>query len=588
MQLIERSMGQYRLGPLTYVSVLEGQLAGAFNKSTGRFQVLPPGNTYVLHSQEFADVSVARRTEKFQLGPFYFLTVTDGYVAGAFKKKSGVFMSFPPGSSYQLNVEDWEAPSATKRDSHMVKCGPLTYLTSRPDMLMGAFRTKDGAFEEFNEAGKEYVLHERDYHSITNIPKYSEKPADFGPNVVVTIPDGYWGVFARQGRIEIKEPGFYQVSSEYAVLPAIPSRTYTRQHEGLNFKSKDGIRMAVSLNVVWRVNDASAVALFPGTFSDLVQALSSTTEVNLVKNCQSYNREELLPTQQDIFAGRGSELSEAELKTLLAEAEARKGKVYGVMEETVLETLRTRSTMGAWGIEIVSVLLEGFQLLDEGIIDDLTKITRSIIATKSEKVRGELAIAQAEAEKRTNEKKAEAVAAVKIQDARAAAQVQETQASAQARTRVLAAEAENEVQILQASTRAKADAEARGVELEIETRERREKLEISVKERRETAQADADAMRILAEAQFEKSKKENEAAMMVPPAQVELEKARYAVEALEKIGAAAWRHPEPMQEALAALKPYLRLGSMTLSDLTKNAAAVEAVDGAAAGGKARR
>ena len=249
-------------------------------------------------------------------------------------------------------------------------------------------------------------------------------------------------------------------------------------------------------------------------------------------------------------------MGEDELAALLQAADANKAKVYASVEEVVLGTLQERSKMGSWGLQVISVQVEGFSLLDQGIISDLAGITRSIIATKAEKVKGELAIAQAEADKLTNKKRAEATAAVAVQEAEAAAQVRATQAKAEAEARVVAAKAETDVQVLQASSQAKADAEARAVQLEIASREKRE-----------SAEAEATAIKLLAAANHDKALKEAEAAAAVPPQQVELEKARLAVAALEKLGAAAWRHPEPMMEAMEELKPFLRLGSTSLADL---------------------
>ena len=42
----------------------------------------------------------------------------------------------------------------------------------------------------------------------------------FGPNLVVTIPDGHSGVFQKEGKVEIVGPGFYKMTNEY-ILPAV-------------------------------------------------------------------------------------------------------------------------------------------------------------------------------------------------------------------------------------------------------------------------------------------------------------------------------------------------------------------------------
>ena len=56
----------------------------------------------------------------------------------------------------------------------------------------------------------EFVLHDRDYHGLTVVNKYSVSVQDFGPNKIVTIPEGLCGVFEKEGSIQIKEPGFYR------------------------------------------------------------------------------------------------------------------------------------------------------------------------------------------------------------------------------------------------------------------------------------------------------------------------------------------------------------------------------------------
>jgi hypothetical protein len=44
----------------------------------------------------------------------------------------------------------------------------------------------------------------------------------FGCFKVVTIRDGYCGQFEVEGRIEIKEPGYYKVESNVNIYDSIP------------------------------------------------------------------------------------------------------------------------------------------------------------------------------------------------------------------------------------------------------------------------------------------------------------------------------------------------------------------------------
>lgn len=247
VELVQRTIDPFKLGPLHFVTVKDGQLGGAYHKESGRYQILPPGATYCLHSKEYEVPLLKQRTELFRLGPFYFLTVKNGFLAGAYLKKGGSFQMLPPGHTYQLNEEDYEQPTMVKKDRHIVVCGPLTFLTVAKGKLSGAYRVADGHFVEFDDPSTEYVLHEKEYHGLVTINKYDYIEQQFGPDKVITIPDGSVGVFEKEGKIEIRPAGFYKVSSEFKILPSIPINTYTCMVRQLLFKSKDGIAMAVRL-----------------------------------------------------------------------------------------------------------------------------------------------------------------------------------------------------------------------------------------------------------------------------------------------------------------------------------------------------
>merc|ERR1719335_530513 len=143
-------------------------MGGAFERNTGIFRILSPGPPYLLHEKSYEDIELVKRSNLFRLGPYSFVTVLNGHIAGVHMKKGGEFVLLPPGSTYQLNDDEFDAPSLVKRDQHVVRCGPLTFLTLQEGVLTGAYRTKDGRFEEFStstRAGQmdtdEYVLHER-------------------------------------------------------------------------------------------------------------------------------------------------------------------------------------------------------------------------------------------------------------------------------------------------------------------------------------------------------------------------------------------------------------------------------------------
>lgn len=534
-QVVRRTLQPYVIGPLTYATVSDGEVGGAWHIRSGRFQLFNAGQTVRLHSKEYEGLEIKSRTEKFTLGPWAFVTVREGWVSGAYKKSGGDWLQLPAGQSYQLNREDYTDPELVKRGSHVTKCGPLTYLTLDSGKLAGAWRVHDGTWEEFTDESREYILHERDYHGLTLIDRYSNEAQRFGNSVIITVPPASAAIFNKAGSLEVLEPGFYKLSVEYQQLALVPTRTFTTQFGALPFKSQDGISMATAVTFVWRVADPRAVAMLPGSFEDLKEKLVITAKANLAAQLARHNRDELLPTQQDVLTrGAASEDADAVTK-LLDEAEKQQRQLINDMQEQMQGLLRTRAEQGHWGIEVLAFSFEGFELLDHSVIEDLAKMTRSIIATKNERVRGDLAVAKAEADKLAALKQTEAETHVRIERARAEA------------------EAEKHV----ATAAAQAEAAARAI-----------KLEISNRERKERAEAEADAIRVLAEANYAKAVKEAEAASRIPPQHVELERARLAVEGLEKLGHAAWRLPEPMLEALEALKPYMRVGGMTMADIT--------------------
>lgn len=555
IELVKRSLQPFRLGPYQFVTVTDGQLAGAFTKD-GRFQVLPPGNTYQLHEKHFDPAQLVNRTDSFRLGPYYYLTVRKGYIAGAIRKKGGEFVVLPPGETYRLNIEDFFEPVHIKRDKHIVQCGPLTFLTVNQGMLSGAYRVSDGQFVEFDDPDAEYVLHELEYHSLQSINKLSSEVQKFGPYHVVVVPEGFCGVFQREGRIEIKEPGFFQVpSDQYTILDPIPLKIFTLTFSGLEFKTRDGISMAMNATVVWKVETPLETSKFPGGFEAVQSNVQSRARNNLVKLCMHYNRGELLPTQQDVIVAKGAEISDEEAEKLMKESMQNTRALYGEVEKHCKEILVEASKQSGWGVSILKTSLDGFELLDKAIIDDLAKITRSLIAAKSEKVKGELAIAQAEAEKKASVKRAENDAEISMQRAEAAARVLQTEARAAAEARVAEAEAENKVKVLFATNQAKAEAESQRI-----------RLDIDIRDKKERAEAEAHAMKLLAEAEYDKQMKENEAAKQIPMHQIELEKARIAADAVQNFGQAAWRHPQDMMNFLEQLMPFLRLAPTTTAE----------------------
>lgn len=236
-------------------------------------------------------------------------------------------------------------------------------------------------------------------------------------------------------------------------------------------------------------------------------------------------------------------------------------KLYETISTECLDNMKQIVESSGIGISILSVRIDSFTLLDEQIAKDLTEITRSILAKKSTRMAGELAVERAEAQKIESEKKTDAETAVKIKIAEADAKVKETEARANGRAKVAAVEAENQVRILMETTKAKADFEVEKINAE----RRETKLNIEVKEKIRTAEA--NSINIIELANFNKESKEFEARSKMPSQELELEKARIASEAVEHFGKAAWQYPDQMSAFMKEVFPLLRLGPKTAPEI---------------------
>jgi len=569
IELKKRTLCPFNVGPVHFITVKEGEMAGAYEKATGLYQLLPPGHTYQLHEKAYEGIELVKRSNLFRLGPYSFVTVLNGHIAGVHMKRGGEFVLLPPGSTYQLNDDEFDVPCLVKRDRHVVKCGPLTFLTLQEGVLTGAYRTKDGRFEEFATAqDEEFILHDRDYHGLTVVDKYSSKVQDFGPNKIVTIPEGFCGVFVREGQIEIKEPGFYKVPAEYIIRENIPLQIYTERFNKLLLRTKDSVRIHLSSVAIWRVEDPLQAAKFPGTLQELQDSLKEKAVSCFGMLLRNLSRAEILPTAQDVSVDvlltHGAEMedgqAEAAAEELMRKAVENSKEALQTVEAQCLELLNAASVDGSWGLRVVSVKVDSLELGDESILRDLESIAQAQLATKRKQVEGRQQVAAAHVEREAA-----------MQKAQAKADVEQHHAESGAKVRLAQAKAQNEIALMEATNAAKAQAEAQKIEFEMQ-REMAENQtaieELRVKQKQREAESEAAAILAMATANHERGLKEQEVKSHMPPQELELRRLELIVEGMKHFGQAAWRHPEEMQSLMNQLKPYLRLGPMTAGDLT--------------------
>lgn len=533
IQVVKRTDDLFQLGPYEFVCVKSGNLAGAFRKADGVFQLLPPGHSYKLHSKDYEPIEIVTKKIQFSLGPYYYLTVKANYVAGVFIRKTGLFRQLEPGKTYRLNRDLYMEPIQECRITHITKCGPLTFLTVKQGTLNGAFRVADGAFVEFLDTDVEYKLHEKEYYGLTTVPRNSPKPQQFGPYKVVTIREGFVGQFEREGKIEIKQPGFYKVDSTYTVYESIPVKMFQEilTESSLGFRTKDGVTMAAKASITWCVTEPLMVAKFAGSFKMLRDLVIERASDVIVRLCKVYNRGELLPTKQDIERASGEEqLSQKEMSKITDEA-AR--QLLSQLIDSCTDNLNEISKTSKLGITIVKVQIDRFTLKNQKILDDLEEITKAELAAKAEKVRGDLEIAKAEAESKKRMKLAEADASV-----------MRTQVATECETRMKENEADNKIRSSQEAMLVK----------------------IATDKMVQEAEAKAQAIKAITDAEYNKTVKEREAASVMSTCELELKRLELQVEMLKEIGQAAWKYPDVYSGFLEEFGSSLRFGPMTVEE----------------------
>jgi regulator of protease activity HflC (stomatin/prohibitin superfamily) len=557
VQLVERVNDVFRVGPFEFVTVKDGQIAGAFSKLNGRFQILPPGKSYQLHQKDYSNVHLINRTKEFKLGPYYFLTVSSREEAGVYRKKDGLFVRLAAGKTYQLNEDSFEQPIIVKRKSHVTKCGPLTMLTVEEGTLNGAYRVSDGKFVEFEDQTQEYVLHEKGYHGLVTVSRNSNLVQFFGPFKVVTIREGFVGQFEIEGNIDIKQPGYYKVESNVNIYDPIPVRMFQEILPELEFRTKDGVSMGVKTTITWHVTNAQQVANFSGSFKQLQGLVKEMTGDALIRLCKMYNRGDLLPTAQDLDRYKQEGMSLTEVNKVSEEEFI---KLQAGLADSCCTEMGGISTTSKLGITVLKVQIERFQLKNDSILIELESITKAQLSANRERAEGEYRIVKADLDKQARIKDAEANASVALAEAKAAADVRLTEIEMENRSRQDQATVDNTIAREKTAT---------AMQIEYDK---------VIKE----AESKSMAIRAITEAEYLKKIKECEAASHMPEQEFELRKLQLQVDMLREIGHAAWQYPDVYTGFLTQFGDKLRIGPLSVTETLSRLSAKES--GVDAGG----
>jgi len=583
----------FSLGSCYFLTVESGHLACARNKKTGEYELFEAGNTYQLSKEIYEEPKMTRHTLNFELGPYYFLTVEEGYLAGALNKKKGEFELFNSGTTYKLHSSEYEKPEIKRIDSYVVTCGHYTKITPRDDMLIGAFKyAKAGETSEFMEFESPTIIHSyRDYYGLESIKKYSNEPQRFGPFNIVTVPSGYAGVFNCKGKLEIKEAGWYKLPAEYEFKDFIPLKTFPTKLD-VSFTTKDGVSMNVTLTVVWSVKEAREVALYPGGLEEIKNEIMTQSKLVVSKLCRNYNRDQILPTKQDVLMKVGSDVDEDTINEFLKSNDKETEELYKHLQTNFSTILGNSLASSKTGTTIENARLENFLLMDEGIKENLHKITQAIVDTNRQKVEAEKDLKEIQNKAKLAEEQEKAKATVAIEKAKAEAKVIEEQQMAKAKVEIERAKADAEIkkQISLADVSIdKEKAEAQALvdrkkalsQAEIERDRAKmllEKAKAEAESKTVNAKAEADAISLKAEAEAnsikmklqaeaEGKRKAIEAESLMSSQQLQIELARLEVEMAKGYGEAAWKNPDKIERLLENFKGRITMGNLDLHEL---------------------
>lgn len=565
IQLVNRSSDKFKLGPYEFITVKDDQVAGAYLREGGEFQLLPAGYSYKLHERDFFPVEVKKREDEFTLGPYYYITVRNHFVAGV-STRDGQFVLLPPGKTYRLYNKLYMKPTMQKRDTNQIKLGPVTFLTVPDDKLAGAYRTKDSKFIQFQPSDKPYIINDQDYYGLVVMDKYSEQCRQFGPNKVIRVSSGSCAIFEREGQITLLDEGFHMLSAEYNLKEIVPTKIFTHAINDIQFKTKESISMSVTFSLIWRIEDVKKVALFSGNFKDIYKLIIDKATLTMTKLAQQYNRDRLLPTQQDIAATTDGKMSNQELDELYEKATIERNNLYEQLQSECVASLADLSSKSELGVQIRGINIDNFKVVDTSIITELEKIAKSVIGRREATARGEFIVVQAETAQKEAKAKADMEAFIKIREAETNAKVNEQIAEAQANIRIQAAKAENEANIHIRTAEARAKAESDKILLEAEAYRNLKQAQTEAAALKLESESKANSICLLAEAEAKKTRLEFEARNQMPEKELMLKMMKLQVQGLSEFGKAAWKHPEAYIKMFEEFSDKFRFGATTLEE----------------------
>eukprot|EP01130_Rhizamoeba_saxonica_P004551 TRINITY_DN1857_c0_g1_i1.p1 TRINITY_DN1857_c0_g1~~TRINITY_DN1857_c0_g1_i1.p1 ORF type:complete len:882 (-),score=247.59 TRINITY_DN1857_c0_g1_i1:42-2687(-) len=511
--VVERTIGDFRIGPIQFITVSAQEIA-CVGKKDGNHLLLIKENTYFFHTREFETFEKTMNTDNFNVGAFYVRTIGEDEVGVVRSLKTGKYHRLIHGK-YYLYTSDWSEPQVMKLNQPVVVCGPWAFVRVQNDYFTGARNAITGEFDEFESTGETLVLHVKEYPHIERVKKVDIKEKRFGPYKIVTVPNGKYGIFEEDGDIRVAEPDTYKLSPGCRMLEMLPSCPQEITLD-CSFLTKDGIEISVGATILFALRDPEKVAR-------KINA-SETKFVVVLQEIKQYCLDEML-----------SLLRKFKKEQLLEEVEMDVPPDQ-LISSTCLDSLNRYSNETALGVSFNSLTLTGgFRIRDKVVLRNVTKLAQAKLATEAN---------QAQAVANEYEAKAQSVMAI-----------QNAEMEKQVKLKIQQAELESQEMALR-TEKMQADQRLAIMIAEEEAQKAIKELKVQTEQLERKAKADDKAYEIthLADAEYYKAMKENEAAENRPTSIIQAEQAKILVEAASKFGNAAWIHPEPLVELLQRIE----------------------------------
>lgn len=531
-EVVERKRDTFKVGPWVFLTVSANEVACVGNKN-GEHMLLTEEATYRFHEKDWQTFDKHSNDENFEVGAYTVRSVAKDQLGTVFLRNKAMYSLLKPGNKYFLYNKEYEKPEVVNLHQPLSQCGPLHIIRVQEDYRTGGFHQKTGCFDEWTETGKLVIVHRKDYPKIERIKAVLHKEQKFGPQTVITVPEGKWAVWEDKGEIVIKEHGTFTLPHGATLKDPIPT-TPQQFYLDVSFLTSDGLEMTVSTTVHYTHNDAKALAKKLNSdnvaFGIWRSIVKDQCEKVLQKRLKTYGREALYNQ---------------------ADQEATE-KLHAEITESCMRELNAYAEQSKYGIDFGRMTITSdFKIVDKQVLQNLANLEKA-------KLNAAANIAQAEANREAA--KAEAVAEIEL--AEKAKQVRLKQEQAETEAEKLRLERE------------RLDAEQR-FQLEIEEKKAAgEAIKVEAQAKAEAKKTEAEAAAYekqkQAEAEYALGAAQNRVAEERPKEELELQVMEKYVEAMRAMGTAAWKHPDQMAEVARLLGTGVKASDLlTLELLSK-------------------